>query len=277
MTENRSRLYGALIRLLTPLVRILLRRGVSYTEFSELAKRVFVHVADSDFTIEGRKQTASRVAILTGITRKDVAKLRNKPLEVSPDAAKHNRAARVVSGWLRDSDFHDAMGNPRPLETLSDESEFAQLIRRYSGDMPVRAVLDELIRVESVQKDEDGYVRLSNAGYVPQQDEAMLDLFGQSACDLLNTLDHNLSNPSVQSRLQLSAVHDGIPHDEVLRFKRFSEQRALALLKELDARLSEATPATGTPASSDVDQGYRTGIGIYFIEQALPHNHDSKN
>jgi len=72
-------LSSAVIQLLRPLVRILLRDHVSHRIFSDLAKRVYVQVAADEFTIHGRKQTISRIAILTGLTRKDVQQLLAEP------------------------------------------------------------------------------------------------------------------------------------------------------------------------------------------------------
>jgi hypothetical protein len=63
----------------------------------------------------------------------------------------YNRAARVISAWVREPEFHDASGQPTPLSVEGDRTSFGVLVRRYSGDMPVRAILDELLRVRAVE------------------------------------------------------------------------------------------------------------------------------
>jgi hypothetical protein len=74
-TEDSLRLglLSAYRKLMQPLVRILVRKGVSFAELSEVLKSVFVEVADRDFVIPGRRTSQSRVAILTGLTRKEVS------------------------------------------------------------------------------------------------------------------------------------------------------------------------------------------------------------
>jgi hypothetical protein len=143
----QSTLSAAVIRLLRPLIRVVLRNGVSYQAFSELVKWVFVDVARSDFGIPGRKVTKSRIAVITGLTRREVDRVVNmeEPREEAI-AARRNRAARVLSGWAEDRDFRTASG-PRDIPIDGDGLTFSELVRRYSGNQPTRAVLDELERV----------------------------------------------------------------------------------------------------------------------------------
>ena len=113
MDKLRETLSVAVRRLLRPLVRILLRNGIPFGTFSELAKQVYVDVAYDDFAERGRKQTASRVSALTGLTRKEVKRLRELPGEEALAAAdqRYNRAIRVISGWTNDETFQDEDGS----------------------------------------------------------------------------------------------------------------------------------------------------------------------
>jgi hypothetical protein len=101
MTETvRHGLLSAYRVLMKPLVRILVRHGVSYNEFHEILKNVFVEVAERDFGIPGRKPFQSRVAILTGMTRKEVAK-QKAILDGNAeqrDVSNLNRVTRVLLG-----------------------------------------------------------------------------------------------------------------------------------------------------------------------------------
>ena len=146
-TQPRHAIDRAVVQLLRPLFRLLLRHGVSYRAFEALARRCFVGVALDEFGIPGRKASISRAAILSGLTRKEVQRLASET-----DGAgwitveRHNRAARVLTGWVRDADFHGPDGAPRALEP-DGPGGFAQLVRRHSGDVPARAVMDELLQV----------------------------------------------------------------------------------------------------------------------------------
>ena len=140
---------GAVCSLLRPLVRILLRNNIPFTTFADLAKWVYVRVALEDFPLPVRKQSISRVALLTGLTRKEVLRVKRHVTPGDPVISeKQNRAARVVSGWVRDPLFHDTEKQPAILPFDGEKkSSFTALVRTFSGDIPPRAILDELVRV----------------------------------------------------------------------------------------------------------------------------------
>lgn len=128
-------LQPALRTLLRPLVRILLRNGVPFRAFMEHAKKVYVDVAMTELAVEGRKPSLSRASVLTGLTRKDVSRLAEADSGIDPSAEQaYNRAARVISGWVRDRKFHDARGRPASLPVDGKRRSFAALVRIHSGD-----------------------------------------------------------------------------------------------------------------------------------------------
>ena len=138
--------HNALFKLLRPLVRILLRNGIAYGAFSEVVKQAYLTVAYEEFGIAGRKQSDSRVSILTGLTRKEVRRIKECPAPQGEEGARqYHRAARIISGWTQDSRFCDAAGQPLHLPLESAEgggASFDGLVKAFSGDMPTRAVLD---------------------------------------------------------------------------------------------------------------------------------------
>jgi len=84
-TPLNKALSAAILRLLRPLVRVLLRNGISYSGFADLAKWVFVDIAAKEFGVPGRKQTDSRISVITGLTRKEVARI--KGIDTPDDTA----------------------------------------------------------------------------------------------------------------------------------------------------------------------------------------------
>lgn len=258
-------LQKSVTHMLQPLVRLLLRHGVTHAEFSDWTKNVFVNQAENNFKVNDKKPTVSRIAIVTGINRKEVKRIQELPSEPTPLPAKHNRAARVVTGWLQDERFHNKSGQTRPLEYGDPAKDFNLLVKEYSGDVPARAVLDELIRVGTVSKSDDGRVTLIRAAYVPHESkEDMLNIFGESTADLLETLDHNIASSADNSRLQLSVVYDNLSAESVKEFKALSKSKATNLLQELDRFLSSQDRDL-TEQTSSKDR-YRAGLGLYLIE-----------
>ncbi len=257
-----------ILKIMRPLVRVMLRNGLAYADFAALVKGIFVDVAGEEFDLPGKKQSVSRISVLTGINRKEVKRLLELPPD-SPDVDNNNRAARVVSGWMRDPDFTDARGNPKQLPLISSDSQpgFDELVKRHSGDMPTRSILDELIRVGAATQD-DGLVRLTSTGYVPSiNNDEMLRLSAEGASDLLNTIDHNLQGDHAVSRLQLSVAYDDVPKEGVELFRNLSREKSLELLTHLDQFL--ATQDRSVNPSVEGDGRYRTGIGIYYFEEVV--------
>jgi uncharacterized protein DUF6502 len=269
-------LWAVVTRLLGPLVRVLLRNGMSFNAFSDLAKQVYVEVGMREFGIPGKKQTVSRVSILSGLSRKEVQRLLGARAQTTGTDAqeRYNRAARVIAGWVRDEDFTDAAGDPLPLSQGGTGASFSQLVRRYSGDVPARAVLDELLRVGAVERLDDDRIRLLSRAYIPStSDHDKLDILGADVADLITTIDHNLQHDGAAPRFQRKVMYDNLPEEAVSAFRSLSAQQAQVLLENMDHWLSrhdrDVTPSVKGKGRA------RAGIGIYYFEENLdPHSKD---
>jgi hypothetical protein len=261
----------AVERVLRPLFRILLRNHMSFKAFVDIAKHSYVEVAAHEFGIPGKKTSVSRVALLSGLTRKEVQRLLEAPAADDAEAGeRYNRAARVVAGWVRDADFSDADGNPKVL-SLQEESKargsFAELARRFSGDIPSRAILDELLRVGVVEKIDDNSVRLKTRAYVPESgDTDKLNILGTDVSDLISTIDHNLQRGAADPFFQRKVMYDNVPVEALEEFRRLSGTQAQGLLERLDKWLSQHDRDTSGPGGTGQ---IRTGIGIYYFEEDM--------
>lgn len=266
-------LAAAVERVLRPLFRILLRNHMSFKAFLDIAKHTYVEVAASEFGIPGKKQSVSRVALLSGLTRKEVQRLiETPPANDTEVGERYNRAARVVAGWVRDMDFSDANGNPKVLSlqegTPHGRASFAELVRRFSGDIPFRAVLDELLRVGVVEKVDDNGIRLKTRAYVPESGDAdKLNILGTDVSDLVSTIDHNLQHGGEDPFFQRKVMYDNVPVEALEEFRRLSGAQAQSLLERLDKWLSQHDRDTH-PEAKGTGQ-IRTGIGIYYFEEDM--------
>jgi hypothetical protein len=265
----RQALDTAVMHLLRPLVRLLLRHAVPYAAFEEMAKRVYVASAMEDFPLPGKKPSISRASILTGLTRKDVQRLVAEPHDSAPEQGdRYNRAARVMTAWIRDPDFLDPQtGEPMPLPA-EGETSFAALVRRHSGDMPTRAVLDELLRVGAVRQRDDGCCEPVARAYVPRHGTLdKLNILGTDVADLIDTIDHNLQHGDDDPRFQRKVMYHSIDVAALPAFRRSSTAQAQALLERLDRWLAgkdtDAAPGDAEPPKA------RVGLGIYYFEERL--------
>ena len=262
----------AVEQVLRPLFRILLRNHMSFKAFVDIAKHTYVEVAAQEFGIPGKKTSVSRVALLSGMTRKEVQRLLDAPATNDAEAGeRYNRAARVVAGWVRDADFSDSDGNPKTLSLQEDSghASFAELVRRFSGDIPFRAILDELLRVGVVEKLDENRIRLKTRAYVPESgDVDKLNILGTDVSDLVSTIDHNLQHGATDPFFQRKVMYDNVPVEALQEFRRLSGAQAQALLERLDKWLSQHDRDThpGTGGTGQV----RTGVGIYYFEENVP-------
>jgi len=268
--SKHQMLAAAAARILKPLIRILLRNGVSYGTFADIAKSQFVEVARNEFGIEGRKQSISRVAVITGLTRKEVQRhVRVRQPNDAESADRYNRAARVIGGWRRDEQFLDHRGKPAILAITGDGDTFQELVRRYSGDVPHRAVLDELVAEGGAERLDGDRVKLIDRAYLPRADESMkLHILGADTAFLIDTIDHNLKREQQAPRFQRKVLYDNLPDEALSEFQRLSSRAAQNLLEKLDRWLSDHDRDT----QPDIKGSGRNlaGLGIYYFEK--PHS-----
>ena len=264
MSAPRSPLGSAVLRILRPLARILLRNGVPYGAFSEYAKQAYVDVAAAEFGVPGRKPSGSRIAVLTGLTRKEVARLWKRDDETPPAVERYNRAARVVSAWVREADFHDRAGRPASLP-FEGESSFSELVRRSGGDVPPRAVLDELLRVGAVEELRNGRLRLVVRAYVPRTgEEEKLGILGSDVAELIETIDHNLTHPPDEAFFQRKVAYDNLVGECLPDVRARAARRSQSLLEALDRVMSQSD----RDANPDVEGTgrHKAVLGIYYLE-----------
>lgn len=251
-------------RILRPLVRILLRNGIPSDALTELVRKTYVDVAEEEFGIEGKRQTLSRISVITGLNRKEVSRLRNKePLDRS-DEVWWNRAAHVLASWLRDEAFLDRKGDPLDLPFSGESPTFTDLVRKHSGDMRPRSVADELLRLGAVEE-VGGRLRMTSRGYVPGADpERIIDILGVDTAELMETIDHNLQHDKDDRLVQLKVLSDNVPAAHLQEFNRYSARLSRTMIEELSRWLSERDK--GRDWSGD-DERVVLGLGVYQINR----------
>jgi Family of unknown function (DUF6502) len=258
----------AVVALLRPLVRLVLKRGMAFGQFAELLKRAYVEAAEEDFAVPGRKLTISRVAVLTGLTRKEASRLMQAEPSVSESQARRrvNRAARVVSAWAVDAAFRDARGTPVELPfDASEGPSFTRLVALHGADVPPRAVLDELLRVGAVARLEDGRIQLVERAYIPAGDEAAkLEILGTDVADLIASIEHNLDPAATIRFFQRKVAYDNLPADYLPALRALLAVRGQALLETLNDDMARNDRDVAA-VSSDAPRR-RAMVGIYYFE-----------
>jgi len=212
----------------------------------------------------------SRAAVLTGLSRKEVVRLRE--LLAQSDSIlsqKPNRAQRVVHGWLNDAEFLDKSNYPLALPVKNKKrgkefASFVSLVKRYSGDITYGAVLDELNHIGVTKQLDDGTIALVNRAYLPHQDDLeQVRVIATSVQDLFDAALHNIDAKPSKKRLQRQVVYAPISNDLVPDLKVQITKEAKAVIETLNRQLASARKISSGKKDQDVK---RVGFGMYYIE-----------
>jgi hypothetical protein len=213
----RSSAIRACNAVLPPLVGLLLRLGLGAGEFAAIARRIFVDAAARHLAEAGRKATHSQIAIITGLTRADVKRILETPAgTIISRPWEQHRASRVLRGWMTDAEFLSSDGQPRELPLRARRKSFATLTKRYSGDIPPRAMLNELVSMGAVEQRRNGLVRLvGNATRYAPKTRDIVEM-GTNVRELMETLTTNLYRE--KPRLYVGKSARALVNSELLPF-----------------------------------------------------------
>jgi len=270
MSENvKKPLLAACRHLLHPLVRILLRHGVSYGEFSDSVRGAYIDIAQNELVPPDRPQTDARISILTGLTKRDVTRIREADA-LGDDGVGLNRIARVLQGWSQDPEYLGPYGLPLEVPFAGDAISFQDLVKRYAGDAQPRALLEELVRVNAAVEMEDGYVRLLNRTYLPSPlDPVGLERLGNVVNYFIDTVDFNLQKKRQgEGRFERYAITmEGLSPQAFVAFDTLVREKGQELLEILDDWLGQNETSGGNKLPSS--EAIKTGVGIFhFIEKS---------
>ena len=252
--------------LLLPVIRFLLKHGVTWDEFGEIAKDAYVAVAREDHGIQGRPTNNSRVAMLTGLSRREVARIRDRLLDGFEDAGalQGNRISRILSGWHADSEFADVHGQPKDLPATGPTGSLSALLKRYAGDLPHGAIRKEMQHRGLIEELDNDYLRVLKRDYVYSNlDPEIVRQMGIALHDHAATLEHNLDEErSSAPRFEGMADNVMVSPKAFKAFQDLVATRGIALLEEVDGWLSR----NEIDETSDADaRTVRLGVGVYLI------------
>ncbi len=253
--------------LLAPIARLLLRCGVTWAEFAELSKEVFVDVARRDYGIQGRPTNNSRVAMITGLSRREVTRVRDVLIgEAQAPEPPSSRVAQVLSGWHVDPDFLDDDGQPLVLPANGERRSLAALLKRYAGDLPHGAFLKELQQLGLVEKNgSDGFRVLARDYLRGPADPDIVRQLGVALHDHGATLAHNVNTERTEpARFEGMASTPRLAPRYTRAFAKFAEDRGQTFLEEVDAWLVRHEVKESEKKGAD-GHGVRVGLGVYLI------------
>ncbi len=265
---SATQVLAATRRWLKPAVHVLLRCGITWREFCDLAKTTYVEVASKQFGKRGRPTNVSRTAMLTGLTRRDVRKQRERLVSHAVPTSYVSKVSRILSGWHMEPAFQDAKGKPARLRLDGEGATFAALLRHSgAGDVRPSTVLKELLRAGVIREHKDGRLEVLERNYIPQPtDEQLIRLWGTVLADVANIYVHNMTrNSKSPTRFERAAKNDRIPLTVAPAFRVFLEREGQAFLERVDAWLAANEVREDEEGGTDVHTT-RMGAGVYHID-----------
>jgi hypothetical protein len=266
---------SALMRVLQPLVRWVLDAGIGVGEFVNLVKVAYVRAAvEQGRSVTGSaRPNISRISVVTGLTRVEVASLLEQSEGETPSSDRgRQRAERVLSAWWTDPEFLTAKGEPEVLRLKGPRRSFAALCERYSGEKRSAPVLQELLRVGAVRALSEGRLQaLSRSCTRVRWDPAGVEAVGEQLRDHCLTLLENLHHPT-RARFARQVVNTQLDPRHAPMLIREIEN---ALAVRTDA-LHEALNDPGHTAPAGTS-GMRLGVGVYVFEEASSGEGESRN
>ena len=258
---TRQLITKSLKKVLSSLVRLVVRYGVTYPEFLELLKKVYVDEVRQDLQRKGDKVTLSRISVVSGVHRKDVKRL----LEDAPDESyvpeKSSLTSRLISLWVGDSRFLDEQGEPRLLPRQGDLS-FESLVREVSVDIRPRTVFDEWLD-RGLLTEQAGQCQLNLNALFPSDDLATkVSFFARNTSDHIAACEHNLrgEQPPLPER---SVFYNRLSCESVSALQDTAAHESQALLVKLNKQAQQLAREDDGKAEAD----HRFILGVYFYRE----------
>lgn len=266
----QKQILDAFFVVLRPIAKILLRYGIGFREFAEVAKTAFVDVATSDYGIRGRPTNISRVAVMTGLTRKEVRRIRDK-IEAGHHSlvVKTTPLATVLHRWNSEDEFLDADGRPAKLPFAGDTKSFTALVRKFGGDIPPGAMRTELRRVGAIEEDGEGNLRAIRREVHPKvEHEYLVMALMHSAYALLSTIAHNTDPEKDEVNWpQFTAYTQDIGKQSLSRLRRISLDRLTDMAGSFDDLFMAYEQLSEDSNGDRAQKTVPVAVGFYYFEE----------
>lgn len=258
---------AALGRLLRPIVRLLIRAGVTFPVFADLLRGLYVEVARDDLLTDQRSRTDSRISVMTGIHRKELRRQRTTEEPPAPEIVTLN--SQVLALWLGSPDYTDAAGHPLPLPRGGPAPSFDSLVATVTRDLRPRAVLDEWIAQDMASLDAQGAVHLQAKAYLPREgSDAQLFYFGRNLHDHAAAAAANVMAAGAPPFLDRSVHYDRLGLDAAAALEALAREGAQRLLLDINRQALAIAEADERQAAAEPGRPTRrVNLGVYLFAQ----------
>lgn len=263
MSSETNILHAVLVATIRPLAAMLLRFGVGYKEFAEASKVAFVEIASENFGVGGRPTNISRIALMTGLSRKEAKAVKDCQARGEiPQATLTHLPADVLRRWFTSDRYCHSPGNPKPLAWDGEPDSFTELVRSCGTNLSPVAMRAELLRVGAIKQDQAGsLIALRRYFIADSAKDRLAEGLQFGIRPLALTVARNVASSGLGGlRFQRVVDSYSIPPERRAELEVEVSDRLKQFSEELDDLLSEVGQTPGTGENSAV------GVGLFYFE-----------
>ncbi len=255
--------------LLAPAIRLCLRRSIMFYDFVEIAKRAFVELAEEELQRNQTKVNASRVNLLTGIYRHDIARIART--REAPLPQRQSLLATVIGQWEQSAKFKTKRGQPRVLTYGSEDSEFHKLVRSVSSNINPATVLLELERNGAVQKGPHGVKLMRAEQQVAASEDQLRELLSRDVTDLVTAVEDNIQTPDgVLGNLHLRTEYDNIYVKDLPAIRTWLHEQGRDFHRRIRQFLSGFDKDVSPDLNPNQQAGGRVSVTAFSVSHPPP-------
>jgi hypothetical protein len=258
----------ALKRVLEPLLELMFDAGVTVQEFNKIARDRAVRIATKRVAEESGRESRSRVAIMTGLPRSEVARILSSLDSAAIAKPDQHPARRVLAAWHDNPRFLGASGAPAVLPIFGKKLSFEHLVERYGAGIPVRAMLDELTQLDAIERLEDQKIRAkARVPVMTGLTSRSIAAVGERGRDLLRTLAHNVRRNS-QPLFEATAQIDDGDLDMVTLVRREITEQGTNFINGAKSLLNRSQRKRNSKAVR-LSRPCRLGVTVYYFQDEI--------
>lgn len=220
---------------LFPIIRFCFRRAIKFQEFSEVARHLYVRCAEESLSKAGYDSNVSRVAIATGLQRREVTRILKQPDTIEPEPAMLHK---VIGQWSGSAQFLER-GKPRRLAFKGASSEFVELVQSVSQDLNAYTVLFELERLGLVRRERSHLVLIADTVNPGRDVKRGVELLASDMGDLIEAVEENIFAEHVVPNHHIKTHYDNIVVEALPKIRQWLLERGAKFHREARAYLSK--------------------------------------
>jgi Family of unknown function (DUF6502) len=263
----REATIDALKHVVDSLLELMFDTGITVQQFNYIVRDRAVRAATNRVITETGRNSKSRVAIITGLPRSEVTKISSSSGTCVKTRLGQPAARRILAAWFEKPSLLSESGEPATLPIFGKRGSFERLVSVHGGGAPVRAMLDELIQLDAIERVGDQWVRAKSrtpvsVGLTP----VAIAAIGERCSDLMQTLMKNLRRADTPLFEATSTEEADAALMPMIR-REMSRQGA-TFISSANSFLKRARRTSGISATQQRLKS-RVGVTLYYFEDTV--------